>query len=98
MIRGRRNVSTMNLLLPLPVPNSSRTTSRSGIGKSPTLIDQQPTPTMRSSRIALATTERTSTRIDHPPARMTRPEPTRRSRASATGDAWAAATSTRRSS
>jgi hypothetical protein len=71
--RGRRSVCTTNSASSPPSPRSALITSRIGIGKSPTLIDQHPTITISNARTLPTTTERLSTRIDHRPRRNTCP-------------------------
>ena len=73
MMRGRRSVTTMKSESLLPSPSSVFTTSPSGIGKSPTLIDQQLTATI-TSRIPTETViARVSSAADHIRRRTTRP-------------------------
>ena len=85
--RGRRSVPTMNSESAVGLPKSVATTSDIGIGKSPTLIDQQPITTITIARTAHTPIARGSRRTENLRVRIARPRIGSRSGA---GGSWIA--------
>ena len=71
--RGSLNVRMMNSASLLPPPNSVAKTSPKGIGKSPTLIDQQPMAKIATARPQQMATARVSNLVETKRLRTTTP-------------------------
>ena len=64
--RGKRRVRTMKALSSVPRPTSVASTSRIGMGKSPTDRDHANTPKHSAAATSEIHTARVCTRADHP--------------------------------